>query len=397
MIKRFALTGVFAALFAAFLFAGASLSKDSDDETIYTALAAKISAAGLTRYNLHGISIDPAGDFWKLEAREDGNLLTLLKASGPVYYDVPLYFNPPLFPMALAASHAVLNHSLHFLLLKRSAAPGFRYEQVYAAFPTAVCAVLMLAGVFRLGRRYFGTRAGLLAALLCLVSPVFLVASFKVWSDLMAAALILWSYLFWREGKGTPAEMVFSGVLFGLAVLTRTSSLFALPLFFIRKPRFLWSVPALLLVAPWFAIVAGKYGTPLYFPEAGSAKDSLEWLQSISKPWYFYLLDLAYLSPYFAAGLLAWRRQTRRLHLWFVLFLFPLSALLFTSKPLGLEDRYLLPCYPALAVLTAGAVLSLKKPYKAAAVAVLAVACLWSLRLAVPLVLSRESLHLVAW
>ncbi len=386
-------------MFAAFLAAGASLSRDSDDETIYTALAAKISSHGLYGYSLRGVSIEPAGSFWKIESREDGNLLRLLTSTGAAYYDVPFYFNPPLFPMALAASHSIWNSATHFLLLKKDAAPGFRYEQIYSAFPGALSAAFFLMGVFRLGRRYFGRRAGLLAVLFCAVSPVFLVASFKVWSDLMAAALILWSYLFYRQGEGDPAETLVSGGLFGLAVLTRTSSLFALPLFLIARPRAagLWSVPALILVCPWFIAVTKVYGNPLYFPEAAAAKDSLAWLQSISKPWYFYLADLIYLSPYFLAGLLALRRGTWRFHLWIALFLLPLSALLFTSKPLGVEDRYLLPCYPALAVLTAGIVMDLKKPYSKLAAVFWAAACLWSLRLGALLVLSRESLRLVAW
>ena len=78
-----------------------TLAHDSDDEMIYTALAAKISARGLGEYNLRDLSIQPQGDFWRIEYQKDGNLLALLTQTGASYYDTGLFFNPPLYPLLL--------------------------------------------------------------------------------------------------------------------------------------------------------------------------------------------------------------------------------------------------------------------------------------------------------
>ena len=381
-------------------FFSAFLSKDSDDETIYTALAAKIQSKGLAAYNLRDVSIDPAGEFWKLSYQEGGNLLGLLAHSGVTYYDAPLYFNPPLFSAVLSVSHEIFDQPLSFLILKRNQEMRFRSEQFYAAFPNALFAVLFLIGAFFLGKAYFDEKTGMLAALFCLVSPVFLVAVFKVWSDLMAATLILFSFLIWRGRGRSGLHVVFSGLLFGLAVLTRTSAVFAVFIFFTKEWKALvsWVFIVLLTTAAWFLAVYQNYGTFFYFPDAAGAKDSLQWLKAISRPWYFYIFDLLYLSPFFAGAIFAVKKNTRLLALWFFSFLIPLSVLIYTGKPLGLADRYLLPCYPVLAVLAAKAVLDLKRSLpKGAIFLIVSILSVWSVRLAVILVLSRESLKFVPW
>ena len=216
----------------------------------------------------------------------------------------------------------------------------------------------------------------------------------------MAATLVLFSFLLWRGRGRFRFNVVFSGLLFGLAVLTRTSSLFAIFIFFTKEWKYLfsWALIVFVTTAAWFFTIYRSYGTFFYFPDASGARDSLRWLQSITRPWYFYILDLLYLSPFFAAAVFAVKKNTRLLAMWFFSFLIPLSVLIYTEKPLGLEDRYLLPCYPALAVLAAKAVLDLKRSLpKGAIFLIVSILSVWSVRLAVILVLSRESLKFVPW
>ncbi len=374
------------------------LSKDSDDETIYTALAVKIQATGASAYNLHDLSIDSVGDFWKISYMKDGSFLPLLVKSGATYYDTQFYFNPPLFPAILALSHEIFNGPLNFLLLRRNQAPEFHFEQFYAAFPNALFLVLFLVGVFFLGKMYFDKMTGLLAVLFCLISPVLLVTTFKVWSDLMCATLILYSFLCWKGKNRSLIRVVLSGVLFGLAILTRTSAIFAIFIFFTRewKSLLLWIVSVFLVTGAWFCAVFQNYGTFFYFPEVVGAKESLAWLRSITRPWFFYIADLIYLSPGFLLTIFAIQKKTRVLFWWPFCTIVPLSILLYTKKPLGLEDRYLLPCYPALAVLAAKTVVDFSDRIPRWVIYIsLFLVSAWSLRLAGLLVLSRESLRFV--
>ncbi len=396
--KKTAAFAVVVSIFLGVLFLGACLSRSSDDEAIYTALAAKIQSAGsnwLPEYNLRGVSIESAGLFWRLERSENGNLLKGLSQSGVNYYDTPLYFNQPLFPLILCASHELLNQPLHFVVLKERQPMSFHADQLYTAFPNALFSVILLAGIFVLGRRCFDGSTGLLAAAICLTSPVFLVVAFKTWSDLVAASILVWSIILWREWEGSRLRVIFSGVFFALAVLTRTSVLFAAPLFFSRRWRSmtLWAICVAILTFPWFFAVYRAYGSPFYFPEAQGAKESVKWLRELSHPWYFYLVNIAYLSPLFLGALFSIKKSTGRLFLWVVFFIVPLSLLIYSSKPLGLEDRYLLPCYPALALLAAHSLMRLKQhlpliPYALFLGGFMA----WSVRTGLLLVLSRESL-----
>ncbi len=377
------------------------LPRDSDDEVIYTTLAAKIRAKGLSSYNLRDTSIDPNAEFWKLSYRENGNLLALLADSGISYYDTNLYFNPPLFPVFLSFSHGLFNKDASYLALKRGVKNfRFRYEQLYLVFPNAVFSVLFLAAVFFFGKDFFGEKEGALAALCCAVSPVFLVVVFKTWSDMLAVALLAWSFLLWRKRDSTRFNVFLSAFLFGLAVLTRTASLFGVFIFFTRRWRqfSLWTLVVVIVTAPWFYAFYKNYGTPFYFPEAGQVKQNVDWFKFISRPWYFYVVDLLYMTPLFLPGLLAWEKKSRILVAWVLSFLLPLSVLIYTRKPLGLEDRYLLPCYPALAALAARGIEKLEGCLpRYLTVIFIAAACVWSLKTAFFLIISRESLVFVPY
>ena len=189
----------------------------------------------------------------------------------------------------------------------------------------------------------------------------------------------------------------------GLAVLSRMSSLFAVPIFFSRKLSqcAVWVVCLAAVTAAWFLTIYHYHGVLFYFPDIGSARNNIGWLSSISRPWHTYISDLLYLSPIFilaVPGMLSNLRKEVPLIAWIVSFLTMFSVLVYTSKPLGVEDRYLLGCYPALAILAAQGIESLQKflPKRFLFLAVF-IACIWSLQVSCPLILSRESLIFVLW
>jgi len=374
---------------------GIRLSHDSDDEVIYTALAAKIQKEGFKNYNLRDISIERAGFFWDIRHQEKGNLLELLTQSGAGYYDTDFYFNPPLFPALLAASNRIL-HPDSFLVLGRNMPQAFYFEQLWAVIPNVLLSVFFLAGIFVLANKSEkGT--GVWALWLCGVSPVFLIAVFKAWSDILAATLILWSFIAWDQEEKKIQNLFLSAVLCGLALWTRTSSLFAIPIFLCCKwKRFpAWFGVVFLVAGYWFFSLYRYHGMAFYFPALGALNNRPEWLAIIHKPWHRYLYDLFYLSPLFLGVLFAgWKPETRLFWIWILSFIVPFSLLLHSNKPLGLEDRYLLPAYPAMAVLAAYGIKNIQKIVPKYFFLVIAgVGTLWSLRLAIGLVFSRESLN----
>jgi hypothetical protein len=376
------------------------LSKDSDDEMIYTALATKISSHGFSQYNLRDLSIRNPGDYWKIENQSNGNLLPSLMQTGASYYDTSLFFNPPLWPTVITASHKLFDSDKDFFLVLRRGLPWKLYrEALYSSVPNAILGVLFLMGVFALARQFLENESHCyLATLFCLVSPVFLVCTFKVWSDLLAATLILWSFLFYRK-NGHVLMVLFSGLLFGLAVLTRTTSWLAIAIFIQRDWRkaLLFLLSALLVSSPWYLAMYRVYGNPFFYPQMDShLKSSMAWFNDLSRQWYKFVFDLMYLSPLFILTFGSLKKRNAVLWIWACSFIIVLSFLMFTNRPIAVEDRYLLPAYPALAVLGAQAYLSIRAKIGKGFAGVILICCIvWSLRAASILIIARESLDLL--
>ena len=98
-------------------------------------------------------------------------------------------------------------------------------------FPVAI-AVLTVLAVYGLVRRLAGREAGLYAALLLAVSPYYLVFAHVIHMDLVHASLMIVAALLWINYLYRPRRwyyLVGSGVVSGLAMLTRTASIYLLP------------------------------------------------------------------------------------------------------------------------------------------------------------------------
>lgn len=139
--------------------------------------------------------------------------------------------HPPLVKLSQGATHALFSETLGWT----RPSTGFRV----AGF---LFAALALVGTFLLGRRYFDTATGLLAAaLLASIPRVFFDAHLACF-DVPIMALWVWSlWAFERAWRGRPAMMVPAGVVFGFALAAKLNALF-LPfvfaaLVFAERPR----------------------------------------------------------------------------------------------------------------------------------------------------------------
>lgn len=228
-------------------------------------------------------------------------------------------------------------------------------------FMPAVAAYTLYV-VYRLGVKLGSWKHGLLAAGILATFNLFLGRTRAVNTDMPLLAAVTTTVLFLLENRPAwwVALAVFGGVWFkGLAGLL--SVIIALPLFLAKKPTYIRStlLYCLLFILPWHLYAYSLYGsdftTPYFFEQViRRATAQIEF--HFETRWYYfnYLREnLGYgviLVSGFGAALTLVRRRNLYL-LWWVLV--PLA--LFTLAKTRLF-WYILPIYPALALLAAEAI-----------------------------------------
>jgi len=158
-------------------------------------------------------------------------------------------------------------------------------------------------GIFRLARLY--SQRPLTAGILVILSPGFLISATNVMCDVMLLAFWVWSIAFFEQGleKKALRLLVASGVLAGLAVLTKFTGLALIPLLaaygFTRQPRLgLWlvsvTIPVLFAIAyEW--ITHRIYGIGLLFAATAYSSHSRDLLGA-------HLVEQAVVGLAFAGG-----------------------------------------------------------------------------------------------
>jgi 4-amino-4-deoxy-L-arabinose transferase-like glycosyltransferase len=157
-----------------------------------------------------------------------------------------LLFYPPLFPYFIAT----------FVELFGTLA-AVKWAQV-------VVSALLVPAVGRIGRQAFGARAGILAAAFVAFYPELVWYSVHFWCETLLLTLSWWAIerVLAADARASYGAAAAGGLLFALAVLTRETALFALPLSALflasRRPRreavaraATFVATALLVVAPW--------------------------------------------------------------------------------------------------------------------------------------------------
>ena len=134
-------------------------------------------------------------------------------------------------------------------------------------------------GIYTLAKNY--CERPFTATLVALLTPVFLISATAVMCDVMQLAFWVWTLVFFEKGLRTEsrAALITSGILGGLAFLTKYLALSLIPLLlaygFCRKRRFGWWLVAplipLLFVAIYEWLTFRLYGEGLLFAAAHDA------------------------------------------------------------------------------------------------------------------------------
>ena len=134
-------------------------------------------------------------------------------------------FHPPLYPYFLAALDAIFGSLLAIKVVQ------------------ALIGSLLIPAVFRVASLVSGPRAGLVAAGLAAFYPEMIWYSAHFWCETLFLSLVWWAVerLLVADQEDSRRAAMAAGVLFGLAILTRETVLYLLPLgawwVFARRPR----------------------------------------------------------------------------------------------------------------------------------------------------------------
>ncbi len=267
---------------------------------------------------------------------------------------------PPLFVWAIALLSLV----------------GGGVTEFTSILPAALSGIGGVAGTFVLGRRLFGLRAGLLASLILATSPGYFWHARIVFADMTVTLFIIWSaWAFWgatgsprRQRRWMALFYLFVGLAFSAKGPTGLMPILAFGAFLfaeegwagLRTLRPLMGIGILALVsAPWAIPFALHRGETNYV-HAVLLKDYLGWYFGRWKslwelffvlgplfvaflPWSLFL-PVAFREGYLRAEAGARRKFT------FLLF-WVLAYLIVITLMAEKRTRYLLPMYPALALM----------------------------------------------
>ncbi len=258
----------------------------------------------------------------------------------------------------------------------------FGLNEFSGRLPSALAALVAILTTYGLGRRMFGTTVGLLGAIVLASSISFNVAAHFANPDaLLNACMLLTMFLFWRDyERGGRGWFIWCGAACGLAVLAKGPVGLALPaaalLLFLsweRQLRSLWDsrlllglLMFLLVAAPWYVWVGAetKWQWVFRFWQEHNVKRFDSPMENHGGSAFYYLfilvIGLTPWSPFLA--LTGWhsyrglrrsdgdntqRPALRFLVSWIVVYL-TFFSLAGTKLP-----NYILPIYPAVALLTA--------------------------------------------
>ena len=210
----------------------------------------------------------------------------------------------------------------------------------------------------------------ILSCLVLSFCPILLFSSVRILIDIVLALLVslcvLITILAIEKAK-TPL-FAMAGLIFGLALLTKESAVFILPVILYLILRAGINLQSLISIA-CFAVAALLISTPwfLYFFKvtgsfARGAVIDAEYLQvpfikmAVERSWYFYFVHVALISPVYLFGYFEIIERLRKREsltevIWVLSYFIPLTVHGFMGN--SYQTRYILPAIPALALLTA--------------------------------------------
>ncbi len=246
--------------------------------------------------------------------------------------------------------------------------------------------LFLIALVYLLAKKlYNNTQVAFIAMFLMAISPIDILTAQKVWADDMTAALAALAILLYVMSleKKAPLLAFAGGISCGLSAITKQNGAFIAFVVIIwhfisnfdrlfRKDTFLkvifdknlllFGLGAFLSAGYWFAKITSIYGSPRYMPHQEKIAEIAitDWFKTVGRrPRHLYLLGIPYQNPLFALAYLSplwlWldRKRSRNTLLpviWIAVFLYIFQVYLGGG---GKEHRYMLPAYPAYAILGA--------------------------------------------
>jgi 4-amino-4-deoxy-L-arabinose transferase-like glycosyltransferase len=262
---------------------------------------------------------------------------------------------------------------LYFWAILATAVPAGGVTPLAARLPSAVASLLTLWVVVRFARRHFDDETARYAGLALATMPVFVwEARFAQMDPMLMLFMFLCLTCFHRAREGNPARwLAASGAWAGLAFLTKgpvglvlpgAAALLALVLdrdwAFLRRPAWVAGAAAFLAVgAPWYVAVhlAGHTG---YLEEFFLRQNVERFVDPFdhAQPFYYYAIrfvsDLFPWSLFLPGVILARPREPGPARgAWHLAAVYALVTLAFFSASGAKRGVYILPLYPAYAVL----------------------------------------------
>ena len=257
----------------------------------------------------------------------------------------------------------------------------FGFSEFAARFWSAILGIIGVVVVYFFGREVFDRLAGFTAALILASTPHWVLQSRNGTLDIMAASfVILTLYFFWKARK-EPRFWKISGIFLGLTFMTKNvvaviplliMGIFAaLEISFERnlkkypsKSLLLFILCSLLVILPWHLIMLLIHGQDFigeYFFYHILART--RGIEGHSKPWFWYFIVLQHWGRfwyllflgaiYLLAGFIV-RDGIKKHKPGFFLFLWFFLAFLIFSISKSKIEWYIIPLYPAMALLIGG-------------------------------------------
>ncbi len=320
----------------------------------------------------------PTRCFWVLAVLAAILLLAPIRAGDLAGYDDARY--------ALVSKHVVL--SGHWLEIESNGGPALEHPPLFswmqvllfvpfglsdplAKLPSALCGLGVILLVAWLGRRITGDAfAGVLAMFVMATSIYFLKYAARAMTDVPFTFFFLAAVCAWLLGEDDPRWLLAAGAFAALAQLTRAMAGFSVPLLFAvdmlvnrRRPPLRYLIAAALLAfvppAAWYAQWISRYGGEFFMRH--SAYLNQEVTGPLSPAWrrytgafeYIWMIAKSYwpwLPAMIAGNVVVVRRRDRKLRI-LVLWVAVVFVLCAITKSRVL--RYMLPAYPAFAILSA--------------------------------------------
>ena len=248
---------------------------------------------------------------------------------------------------------------------------AFGFSDALARLPSAVCGLGVILLVFWLARKLTGdSQTAVLAMFVMATSLYFLKYTARGMTDVPFTFFVLCAVCAWSRTGDDPRWYLAAGAATALAQLTRSMMGLALPAVFAmdlianrRRPPWRFAIPALAMaylpLVAWYAYLVHLFGA--WFVEVHTTWLRNEVYGGLSPAWrrytgafeYAWMLAKSYWPwlPAMLAGLtVAVRGRDRRLWL-LVLWAAVVFALCAAARSRVL--RYMLPAYPAFAILAA--------------------------------------------